>query len=291
MPVRNILIPICPDIAADAQLEAALPLARHLNGHINAVYVHPDTMSALSSLPGSDAARISIGKREREAEAVVQARAKEAFELWRARHQLPSGPLDAELRSTYACWSEQDGLLEISMMRLGRLSDLMVINYPTGWGSASDRIFDVTAFETGRPVVLVPKTVPDDLLRHVLIAWNGSLEATRAVAGALPLLHEAETVSVFTAPWRNDDYAESDTLGEPHSLAGYLAWHGIRARTLRAGPDSSSVGAGLLRAAGDHGATLVVMGAYTRSRIRRTMLGGVTDHILRAAAMPVLLVG
>ncbi len=291
MPVRNILIPMCPDIAADAQLEAALPLARHLNGHINAVYVHPDTMSGLSSLPTRDAARISIGEREREAEAAVQAKAKEAFELWRARHRLPSGPLHAELQSTYACWSEQDGRLEISMMRLGRLSDLIVINYPASWGSASDRIFDVTAFETGRPVVLVPKTVPDDLLRHVLIAWNGSLEATRAVAGALPLLHEAETVSVFTAPWRNDDYAESDTLGEPHSLTGYLDWHGIRACTLRAGPDSSSVGAGLLRAAGDHGATLVVMGAYTRSRIRRTMLGGVTDHILRAAAMPVLLVG
>jgi len=93
MPIRNILIPIYPDVAADAQLEAALPVARHLNGHINAVYVHPDSTCVLPAQLTRDAARISNGEREREAEAAAQAKAKEAFELWRTRHGLPSGPL------------------------------------------------------------------------------------------------------------------------------------------------------------------------------------------------------
>ena len=289
MPIRNILVPISAEAPAERQLDAAVKLARRVEGHINAVFIRPNADTVFAALP--EAAR----KAGVTAEAIEQelaggeAQARTAFDAWRAGHNLACEPVDGMLRGTYACIAAEMAPVEVAVLRHGRLSDLIVLNYPGAYQSATERAFDTAVFDSGRPVLLVRNTVPDEPLRHVMVAWNGSLEATRAVAGALPLLHAAERVSVFTAPWRNDDYLDPGDGIRQLDLPGYLTWHGIRARSFRAGPEQKSVGAALLQAAAEHHATMLVMGAYTRSRVRAILLGGVTSHVLQNAGLPILM--
>ena len=92
---------------------------------------------------------------------------------------------------------------------------------------------------------------------HVIIAWNGSLEASRAVLGAMPLLHQADRVSIFSVPQYEAEGVDAADLVES------LSWHGIRAHLIRVARDDSSTGAALVSAAIEQQATMIVMGAET----------------------------
>jgi len=305
MPIRNILVPVLARVAPAAQLDAALKIARRVEGHINAVYLRPDYKSLLKSasligstvllgpswFPGPSLSAMDESQRRGN---TIEAEARASFDVWRRQNGLASEPIDSELRSTYACWSVQEGPPEAAILTRGRLSDLIVISYPGGDTDATEAILEPAVFDTGRPLLLVPKRVPDDLLRHVVIAWNGSLEATRAVAGALPLLHEAERVSVFTAPSLSEVELGEDPSASPEralltGLPNYLVWHGIRAGQLHPPANEMSIGATLLQSALEQEATLIIMGAFTRGRVRQLLLGGVTRHILKSATIPVIM--
>jgi nucleotide-binding universal stress UspA family protein len=165
--------------------------------------------------------------------------------------------------------------------RCGRLSDIIVLNRPS-FSFASGEAFDAAVFESGRPTLLVSNTVSRNLLRHMVIAWNGSLEATRAVAGSMTLLHEAQQVSIFTT-------LDEETIEKDLDLAESLSWHGIHPCYLRPHPGEKSAGEALLRILGEVKPSMLVMGAYTHSRLRETFLGGVTREILAQAEIPVLM--
>lgn len=292
MPLRTFLVPAATGVDPIPRLDVALALARRFGGHVEALHVRPDP-AATNGIAGDAmlgaAALIDAFEREGR-EAAVAARA--AFDAWRGRRGLPDGIVDHRLDSVFASWRERVGDLERLVTRRGRLCDLIVADRPDGRGAAAaEVILDAAVFGTGRPVLVTPAgRIPadEDLLRHVVVAWNGSLEATHAVAGALPVLREAERVSVFVAPPRREGGAEEDEAADL-DLAEALHWHGIRAR--RAGPEpgpTGSVGEALLAAAARLDATMIVMGAYTHSRVRQMLLGGVTRHVLSHATMPVI---
>ncbi len=283
--MRRILVPVLPDCKCDVQYEAALNIAKRVDGHINGIYLRPDAERATPS-PKFVTTANTFGDLGLDDDA-FQERAFAAFNSWRRRHNLASEPVNGSLRSTFACWSEQQGPLETTVLQHGRLSDLIVLAYPEDFYSPVSRLFDIAVFETGRPVLLAPSHLPDDLLRHVIIAWNGSLEATRALAGALPLLHAADSVSVFSAPWHDDELMD-DTAHE-RSLPGYLAWHGIHARSIDLQDCDHSLSTGLLRIAVEQQASLIIMGAHTRSRIHQVLLGGLTRDVLLSRRHPVLM--
>ena len=286
--MRSILVPIVPGLDFEVQLEAALGIARRVEGHINAVYLQLDISGVLASLPPPLAGPLSLKELGRHAEA-AEHEARSTFEAWRTKNGLIAERPDNALSGTSAHWSEQAGPMEIVLLQRGRLSDLTVLNFPGDFHTPTQRLFDTAVFDTGRPVLLVPKSAPGDLLGHVIIAWNGSLEATRAVAAALPLLRAAKQVSVFRAPWRSEDFLGNDDLVGELSLTAYLAWHGVRAPTLGLGKQDSSVPLGLLRIAAEQSATMIVMGAYARGRIRNILLGTATREVLQSASLPVLM--
>ena len=116
-----------------------------------------------------------------------------------------------------------------------------------------------------------------------MIAWNGSLEASRAVLGAMPLLHLAARVSIFAAPQYDVEGVNAADLAE------YLSWHGIRAHPLAGSNDERTTGVALVSAASEQKASLIVMGAYTHSRLRQSFLGGVTRHLLAHAPVPLMM--
>ena len=293
MSLRSILVPICPSVSFQPQLDAALSTARHLEAHINALFIRPDPAQIYASLPNvAITGGVTLAKIEREgADAAASARAE--FEAWRERNNLACSPEDGFLRATYACWKERMGVPEMILARRGRLNDLIVLNFPATTPSTTERLFDTALFATARPVLLVPTRLPDTLLRHVVIAWNGSLEATRAIAGAMPLLHAAERVSVFSAPWQGDGAFGDDNVMDDLDLPGALVWHGIRAHARTVWPrgegEGEAIGAALLREAVALEATLLVMGGFTRSRVPGFLLGGVTRHVLENPAIPVLM--
>lgn len=287
MPIRAILVPVSQQMDHAGQRDAALRIARRLHAHLNVVFIRPDAAAVFAALP--DVARNAVPAQAIEQEAArEEARFAAEFDRWRNAEGLAAEPVQDLLGSTYARWSRYAGPLEVGVLRWGRVSDLIVVPPPGAFQSPAQRVFDAAVFDTGRPVLVAGKRIPDEPLRHVLIAWNGSLEVVRAVAGALPLLHAADRVSVFSAPGHTCDQLACSDAGDL-DLPGYLEWHGITAARCRADPDQGSVGAALLHAAKHQGATMIVMGSYTRSRVRSILLGGVTEHVLRHAAIPVLM--
>ena len=128
--------------------------------------------------------------------------------------------------AAFASWSERFGDLETVVARFGRVSDLIVVPRPSSGSVQGQRCFDAAVFEGGRPTVVIGEKLPFALTDHVMVAWNGSLEASRAVLGAIPLLHQADRVSIFSAPQYESEGAD------PDDLADSLHWRGIRARLI-----------------------------------------------------------
>ncbi len=117
----------------------------------------------------------------------------------------------------------------------------------------------------------------------IVIAWKAAPEAARAVTGALPFLAMAKQVLVLTVA---EEQGVSDEEGA--RLATNLLRHGFQASARHLPPDARGAAETLLEAAGERSA-LVVMGAYGHSRLREWIFGGFTQHVLRGAKVPVLM--
>jgi nucleotide-binding universal stress UspA family protein len=282
MTIRNILVPCFADVAFDNQLAAAVCLARQMEAHVSAVFVLNDPRAMLAAIPSvSLAAGVDIEAIERDCEAIA-AEAEAKFERWRSDQGLPACMVERSLRTPYASWSRRTGSVGPAVVRCGRLADIIVLNLPDASQPATGMAFDAAVFDSGRPTLLVPRLLPSNLLRHVVIAWNGSRQATRAVAGAMTLLHEAEKVSIFTT-------LTDEELAEDLDLAEFLSWHGINPRYYWPKAGEHSTGIALLRTASEIDATMLVMGAYTHSRLQQMLLGGVTKQVLENSTVPVLM--
>jgi nucleotide-binding universal stress UspA family protein len=218
---------------------------------------------------------------EREALEAAAA-AKDRFAAWRKRNNVAEAA-GVRLDSCFASWSERLGEVETVVARFGRVSDLIVVPRPSSGSVQGQRCFDAAVFEGGRPTLAIGEKLPFALTYHVMVAWNGSLEASRAVLGAIPLLHQADRVSIFSAPQYESEGAD------PADLAESLQWHGIRAHLIPSPRDESSTGAALVLAAVEQQATMIAMGAYTHSRLRQSFLGGVTKHLLAHSPVPLLM--
>jgi len=131
--------------------------------------------------------------------------------------------------------------------------------------------------QTGRPLLVVPETSNWLDLRNVLIAWNDTPEARRAVADALPMLRKAEDVIV--AEIVEDEYNRPAALSGVKDLVGWLSRHGVLASE-QVPDECGHAAAQLGRIASEVGAGLVVAGAYGHSRLREWVFGGVTKELI-----------
>jgi nucleotide-binding universal stress UspA family protein len=140
----------------------------------------------------------------------------------------------------------------------------------------------------GRPALVIPYAGNwSEIGRRVLVGWDASREATRAVNDAMPLLAAAQSVTILAIDPPDGPAGHGEMPGA--DIALHLARHGVKAtieRTVSAG-----IGAGntLLSRASDLGADLLVMGAYGHSRVRELLLGGATRTVLESMTLPVLM--
>jgi nucleotide-binding universal stress UspA family protein len=132
-------------------------------------------------------------------------------------------------------------------------------------------------------VLIAPQTAPSTIGNHVCIGWNGTAESASAVMTAMPWLKRAQSIRIL---W-SEDYQRRGPLAA--DLAQYLAAHHLSADRAAFRSMNNAVGAGLLSAANEFACDLLVMGAYSHSRLRQSILGGVTRHALEHAAVPLMM--
>jgi nucleotide-binding universal stress UspA family protein len=159
-----------------------------------------------------------------------------------------------------------------------RLRDLSLVPIKSHH-SFSERLVERLLFDSGRPIILCPEELAAELplrLDDILIAWDGSAPAARAIGDALPILKAAEKVRIVTAT----DNATAEEVRSGRALSEHLAEHGIEATFETVAVDGSSIGKVLDAHVRANRVDLLVMGAYHHSRLNETIWGGVTKTII-----------
>jgi nucleotide-binding universal stress UspA family protein len=171
--------------------------------------------------------------------------------------------------------------------RMARRFDLAIVGQAQPEMSTMEQIIgETTLFESGRPMIMVPYIQKAPFKTdNVIICWDGSRTAARAVADAIPILGKSsriEIVSVTNERGKEDEIEGAD-------IGQHLARHGLKVDVHRVSRGNIDVADALLSHAADSAADLMVMGGYGHSRLREFVLGGVTRSIFQSMTLPVLL--
>ncbi len=274
MTLASILAVLDGGAGSGSVLKAGLALGRDHKAVVDLLHVEVEVTDALP-LFGEGASGAMVEQVIEGIRAGAEARKAEAQRLY---DTLCVKAGDFVARFCHVVGREAD-----EVIRRGRLSDLVIVAKPApGREGVDSTVLEAAMFETGRALLMVPPDVPEPFGDNVAVAWDGSREAARAVAAALPILRRAGRVEIMTAQTGSVD-------AKPSELGRYLARHGIESQTWAFTPGRDPIGKELMIQCAEAGADLLVMGAYGHSRFREMVLGGATRGIIANAALPVLM--
>jgi nucleotide-binding universal stress UspA family protein len=259
----------CP--AGDYAVSVAAAFDAHLAG-IAFLYDPIVPVSGAGYIPAE-----VIETQERDNEAATRA-ALARFTTASARAGVTAEPLT--LSASFAGVGEQFG-------RIARRFDLSIVGQAEPETSGVEEIIAESAlFESGRPVIVVPYIQKAPLkLDRVMVCWDGSRAATRAIADAMPLLRRAGGVEIVIV---TNERGKKDEI-EGADMGAHLARHGLNVEVNRTALGDIDVADVILSHAADAGSDFIVMGGYGHSRLREFVLGGVTRSIMRSMTAPVLM--
>jgi nucleotide-binding universal stress UspA family protein len=286
MAIRKILLPLTGTEAGEAALATALLIARLWSAHVTALHVRVDARDvAPLAGEGLSGAMIEEMMSATEKESGDRAHAvRSMFERFVTDHDVSVAEARPGALGATASFASIVGREEDLVAQQARLADLTVVPHPeAGEDISSSDALHAVLFDSGRPVLIAPMHAPETIGKRICIAWNGTAESAAAVLGALPWMQQAEAVRILTA----EGYQRRGPAAP--ELAAYLAMHGIHADVATFTPVEKDVGKGLLAAAGHFGADLMAMGAYSHSRLRQLILGGVTRSVLEYSKLPVMM--
>ena len=278
MPIKDLLVLVDRTAPSRPRLEFALAVARQFSARVTALALVPEPyLPPAVGLPiPLELVRQQVQEGEREADTILAA-AQEAA----AKHAVPltNGRITAP--------KEQMATL---FARMARQADLCVVGQPSEETSVPEmgQLAEAAFMDSGRPALVVPfiGAAPEPM-RRILVAWNGSREAARAVHDALPFLLAAEGTTVLIVDPQNLGGQIGEQPGA--DLAAHLARHGVRVEVKTIPGGGLSAGDAILAQAAADSADLLVMGGYGHSRLREMALGGATRHLLAQMTLPVLL--
>ncbi|MBL6947409.1 MAG: universal stress protein [Rhodospirillales bacterium] len=291
MSIRTILVPLAGSEDVTPVMEMGLTLGRDLGAHVDVLHIQSDPKDTIPLLGEG----MSVSMIEDMIQMAEKEGGERASDGRRTYDELVSKLSitvsdDPTSQGPSTSWGQEVGRNDEVTARRGRLADLIVVARPT---ESSDVLATLTLnaalFDSGRPVLVAPPAGGGSAKAltpggHVAISWNGSAQSARAVSSAMGLIAKAEKVSVFTAA------SDVTSASRAPELATYLEWHGIvpdtRTFTIDGG---QAIGGALLDECGKEGVDLLVMGAYTHSRVRQLILGGVTRHVLENATLPLFM--
>ena len=283
MALRDILVHLDASARSSLRLGLASDLARRHSAHLTALHVVELPSPALfyGDPAGAVDARLieEVMSKTRDTATAEARRVEQGF-----RERLRRDGIEGE-------WRLVEGQAAATVALHARYADLTILGQadPNDISMRSAAAIPAsTLLSAGRPVLVVPYAGNFTALgQTVLVGWKSSREAARAVNDALPLLQQANAVTVLAI---NPEYGIADDGGAPAAdIALHLARHGVKAVAAHTVAKEIPEGVALLNYAGDMGADLIVAGGYGHSRMRESIFGGVTRTLLATMTVPVLL--
>jgi len=287
MPIKSILAVLSGSPSDRVSLSTAYSVGKSFDSHIDALHAHGDPRDAIPVIgEGMSGPLVEEILQVAERDATTRSqRARASFDAWQKEHNIPVVDAPPPPGAVSCAWREEQGSEEDVVTRRGRVADLIVVARPADAKDlVTESVVEAVLFDTGRPVLVAPPEPPASMGERVVIFWNGSIQVARAIGHAMPLLRRAKDVQVFTADESKHEEASSDS-----GLVRHCGWHGVTATVKRFHPAARSTAEALMNEAYSANADLLVMGAFTQSRLRQMILGGVTRKVLAESKIPVLM--
>ena len=277
MPMKTVFVPLDDPEVSRPIIETSLLFAQRFGSYVEGAATLPvlDNYIVGEMVPLWPPQQRSMGDIAREA--------YELFNSTMSRHNIPVRERSPNSGVSQG-WHEPALLGDGAVASHARIFDVTVVGRPVS-GASGPRLslLETIVFESGRPILIAPPDTPTRIGENIVIAWNCSTETARTTAMAMPLLHMAKRVTVLTV--------EEGTVPGPsgHELARMLRINGIDAEPVTISAKSKTAGEAVLDFADGLDSDLLIKGAYTQSRLRQMIFGGVTSHILAAAKLPVFM--
>lgn len=287
MSIKKLLVPLDDEATGRVALLTAYQVAAGHDAHIEAYHVAADAKEAVPLLgEGMSGAMIEemIDLADKDADERARS-ARQVFDEFCRDKNITVSELGPSTTGVTASWNEAVGREDQLVAYRGRVADLIVVAKPP---MDVERPVIVTlhsaVFESGKPVLLAPAKVCESLGKRVAIAWTGSAYAARAVTAAMPLLEKADKVVIYAV----------DTVNSPVRLPAtdvseQLSWHGVTTETHEMPGGTGTTGNAVLSQCQADDIDLLVMGAFTQSRMAQIVLGSVTRHVIQNTEIPVLM--
>jgi nucleotide-binding universal stress UspA family protein len=273
--IKDLVVNLSAGTDRDPAAQFAISIAATFQAHIAGIAFAYDPAMSPTVMDGLSAGWIDAQRAENLAAAQTAAgRFEEAVrrEGVSAEHRIVESSLGAAA-SRFA--------------RIARHFDLSVVGQTApDLALPEDLLIEAALFESGRPTIVVPYIQNGDIrLSHVLVCWDGSRNAARAVADSLPFLVRSKKVEIVMVT--RGEGKPSDLPGT--GLAEHLARHDLNIELKRLIAPDMDVANVILSYAADSGADFIVMGGYGHSRLREFILGGATRGMLQSMTVPVLM--
>ena len=286
MTIKTILLPIRESSTASSLMETSISMAIRNDAHLDLLYVQndPEHLIPFSTLG------LSASMRETILESATAAAAQQGNELKQSfldlceRYQVDVTPRGTNIGKPTADFLVRSGRRDDLIGKYGRLADLIIVPQPTKT-TPPPSSFEAALRESGRPVLMVQRgKVLDVPGKRLAVGWNSSKEAAQAMATMLDNLKRADKVFILTSEKRLQGPVNAV------EVCTYLNCHGVTAETATFSTRGQSTGEALLAKSRELTCDRLIVGGYSRPRIRDVIMGGVTGHLLAKADMPVILV-
>jgi len=279
---KDLLVVVDNSKNCATRLDVAVHVASRFGAHLTGLFVtEPPALPGWAQSEGEAYVRPPADYMERHRHAWREA-ARGAQHLFRSR---------ADVAGITTEWREREGDVAEMAILHARYTDLVIVGQLEPARPAvrpARELPERLLLGVGRPILVVPYAGAFPTVgERVLVAWNASREATRAVNDALPLLQQASQVTVLVINPRGGVSGDGDVPGA--DLALHLSRHGVKAEASWIQADDMDVASMLLSRASDFQADLLVMGGYGHSRVREIVLGGATRETLQTMTVPTLM--
>jgi nucleotide-binding universal stress UspA family protein len=272
--VKNIIVNLSVGKPRDVAGDYAISVASAFDAHLSGVACAYEPVVDGMAFPSVAVSLIDAFRAESAAEAN---RAKNAFEENARRAAISAD-------STVISGTASDATKKLG--ELARDYDLSIVAQAQPDGDVAENMaIESALFDSGRPVLVVPYIQSSGLkLDRVMVCWDGSRNAARAVGDAMPFLRRAGTIDVVTVDRQE---RRNELVGA--RIATHLARHGMKVELKPIVAPDSDVASAVLSFAADNSTDLIVMGGYGHTRFREFVLGGATSGILGSMTVPTLM--
>lgn len=281
--IKKIVVPVRGDGKGDNVLRHAAVLSHRFKAHIDVTHVRagPEDMIPFGVAVPEILKRQILESAHAQADVLEQQLKDELHALARELNLEETDTPDGSKATVR--FTEEQGRQVDMISGLGRLADLIVVPQPDQAAKLGANTLKAAIFTSGRPVLMCPdQAAPATIGNRVTIGWNGSMEASRAMRMALPIIRAADKVNILTT---DDTYVHRASAAD---LQQFLGLHSVDSEIVKI-ENRGSVGERMLEASETVGADLLVMGAYHDGFARQELFGGNAQSVVDTAKIPVIM--